>query len=147
MKRMSGIRISFCLVAMALIANGLSQIRFTSLQVGVDTGVRQAQAMSSTSEAAENSGRAYLGENDVVTATGIGKIASLRAASRMSARRAALSDARRNLLIEARRIREGIQGKSNISGHVDHHWIVSERREGNLYKVTLAARLSDLRVD
>jgi hypothetical protein len=35
----------------------------------------------------------------------------------------------------------------SISGYVGHHWIVSERRDGFLYKVTLAARLSDLRVD
>jgi hypothetical protein len=83
----------------------------------------------------------------VVTATGSGKISSQGAVSLGLARRAALSDARRNLLIEARKIRGGVQGKPDISGYVGHHWIVSERTEGAFYRVTLAARLSNIRVD
>jgi hypothetical protein len=85
--------------------------------------------------------------NDVVTATGIGKVASSSAAARELARRAALTDARRNLLIEARKIRGGSQRDLNISGHVGNHWIVSERNDSTIYRVTLAARLKDLRID
>jgi hypothetical protein len=146
MKRMSRGRIFFYLVAMTLITGGLLPHRFMSSQGGADAGAGPPQALLSAAEAAENPDGAYRGE-DMVTATGIGKIASQRAISRALARRAALSDARRNLLIEARRIREGVQGKPNVSGYVGRHWIVSERREGFLYKVTLAARLSDLHVD
>jgi hypothetical protein len=123
MKKISGGRIFFCLFAIAFIAGVLLLPRLTSSQGGE-----------------------YRGQ-DVVTATGSGKISSQGTVSLGLARRAALSDARRNLLIEARRIREGVQGKPDISGYVGHHWIVSERTEGSFYRVTLAASLSSIRVD
>jgi hypothetical protein len=121
MKWMAERRVFFCVVATTLAVGGLLLFRATSF--------------------------AAPAADDVVTATGIGKIASRSAVSRELARRAALTDARRNLLIEARKIRGGNQRDPNISGHVGYHWIVSERKDSAIYRVTLAARLADLRVD
>jgi hypothetical protein len=147
MKRMGGNRIFHCLVVTALIVGGLLPLCPEMFKGGADGGVRPALAALSVAEAAKNSDGERLDNDDVVTATGIGKIISPRTISSKLARRAALSDARRNLLIEARRIREGVQGKPSVSGYVGPHWIVSERREGFIYRITLAARLSDLHVD
>jgi hypothetical protein len=61
------------------------------------------------------------------------------------ARRAALIDARRNLLAEAKRIAGG-SGKGNISGHIGPHRIISEKIEGNMYKMEIAALLDDVKI-
>jgi hypothetical protein len=135
-------RIFFCLVTITLVTCGLLLSGFPSFP-GFDAGEREA---AKTADAATNSDGASF-RDGVVTAAGVGKISSKIAASRELARRAALTDARRNLLIEALRIRDGITGKPSVSGHVGYHWIVSERREGYLYRVVLAARLVDIRVE
>jgi hypothetical protein len=83
----------------------------------------------------------------IVTAHGIGKIAAQNAVSRGKARRAALTDARRNLLLEAKRIRTGDRSETGVSGYVKSHWIVAEKRDGSFYRVTLAANLDYLFVD
>jgi hypothetical protein len=132
---MSKNRIFFCFITIALVTCGLLLSGFPSFSC-LDAGEQAA---------ADSDGASF--HEGVVTVAGVGKISSKSAVSRASARRVALTDARRNLLIEALRIREGITGKPNVSGHVGYHWIVSERREGYLYRVVLAARLSDIRVE
>lgn len=146
MKRVAKDRFFLCFIVLALLAAGLFLPSFTPFQRNVARGIRSGPTLLVAAEAAEEDGEASF-HGDVVTAGGIGKISSKSAVSRELARRAALLDARRNLLIEARRIREGVTGRKSVSGHVGYHWMVSERRDGYLYKVTLAARLADIRVD
>jgi hypothetical protein len=134
------------LAAVAFVVAGLLLPRFAPLKSDMAGGIRNERTPPETAEATESARGASFREG-VVTAGGIGKISSKSAVSRASARRAALSDARRNLLAEAKRVMEGITGNQKISGHVGYHWIVSEGRDGYLYRVTLAARLADIRVD
>jgi hypothetical protein len=87
--------------------------------------------------------REYAGKIHVsgsgILAVGIGRIEPDTAQGRLLARRAALADARRNLLA----LREDFNGRSassrsrSISGSIGRHGISSEGVDGNLYKLEL----------
>jgi len=96
-------------------------------------------------EAVETEGLAQAQTDKIVTAAGVGKITENTQFGRMMARRAALTDARRNMLTEARKIKGGVGG--NVSGYVGSHSIISERIDGNLYKVEIEALLENLHVN
>ena len=148
-KTMKGIRVRrfFLSIAMVMIVvAGLFLSRFLSPQIDMGVGDRHERMPLASAETVEDTGGASFNDG-VVAAWGVRRISSKSAVSRELVRRAALSDARRNLLTEARRIKEGITRKASISGHVGYHWIVSERRDGYLYRVMIAARLADIRVD
>ncbi|MDR3280981.1 MAG: hypothetical protein LBT23_10745 [Synergistaceae bacterium] len=81
----------------------------------------------------------------VITASGVGRITEDNQYGRIMARRAALTDARRNLLIEAQKLLGTYDGKNkNVSGRVGPHSITSEKIEGAYYKVEISALMQDI---
>jgi hypothetical protein len=86
------------------------------------------------------------GDKKIITAAGTGRIMENTKFGRMMARRAALSDARRNILLETRKINGGV-GKGEVSGYVGPHSILSERTEGNIFRVEISAWLENIHVD
>jgi hypothetical protein len=86
----------------------------------------------------EYSGKIHVTDRGIIAA-GTGRIASDTAQGRLLARRAALTDARRNLLTLRMDFKGNFasSGGHSISGNVGRHVIYSERIEGNLYKLEL----------
>lgn len=78
------------------------------------------------------SGR-LLVESGLATADGVGRIHEDTAQGRLLARRAALTDARRNLLLLRQKIVEGKFDPSSVSGRIAEVRIHSEKTEGDLY--------------
>ena len=93
--------------------------------------------------------REYAGKIHVtasgIVAAGVGRIEPNTAQGRLLARRAALADARRNLLA----LRKDFEGESapsasrSISGSIGRHGVSSEGVEGNLYKLELEMSFED----
>lgn len=84
-------------------------------------------------------------ENDTAYSQGTGRIIRGRPNALILAKRAALTDARRGLLILRRELREGIHGINNsVSGYVPPVEILSETESGDLYIVEVRALLSEL---
>ena len=79
--------------------------------------------------------------NNTAYVRGVGVIHNNTAQGKLLARRAALTDARRGLLILKRELKPG---RIKISGHVPALRILSESRQGNLYFVEVEAALSEL---
>ena len=90
-----------------------------------------------------DSGRAYPKEN-IAVASGVGWIREDTAQERLLARRAALLDARRNLLALRRKLLAGSRAKPELSGHVTAHRIFGERIKGNLYFLEVEVPLDEL---
>jgi hypothetical protein len=93
-----------------------------------------------------NFARVYAAENRAV-ASGVGRIPENTAQGKLMGRRAALTDARRNLLV----LRQKLLGDSvfnaksrGVSGRVVVSKIHSERIEGNLYFLEVDAQLDEL---
>ena len=93
--------------------------------------VEGAVSADSLREMTRDSGIAYPDENRAV-ASGVGLIKEDNAQEIFLARRAALLDARRNLLALRRKLLDG-SAPRNLSGHVFAHKVFGERVEGNLY--------------
>ena len=92
----------------------------------------------------QNSGRAYPKENRAV-ASGVGRIREDTAQARLLARRAALLDARRNLLALRRKLFDGpYSAPAGLSGYVGAHKIYGERTEGSLYFLEVEVPLDEL---
>ena len=90
---------------------------------------------------ARNSGR-VVRERNIATAAGVGRITEDTPQGRLLGRRAALTDARRNLLILRRELLQG-QGHS-VSGRIAGVRIHSERVENNLYFLQVDIPLDEL---
>ena len=88
------------------------------------------------------SGRAYPNRN-LAVASGVGLIREDSTQGRLLARRAALLDARRNLIALQRELLNGSSPR-DLSGHVAAHKVVGERVEGNLYFLDVEAPLDAL---
>ena len=88
------------------------------------------------------SGKAYPYRN-LAVASGVGVIRENSAQGRLLARRAALLDARRNLLALRRELLNGFSPR-DLSGHVAAHKVVGERVEGNLYFLDVEVPLDAL---
>ena len=92
----------------------------------------------------EYSGKIRVTDSGIVAA-GIGRIEPNTAQGRLLARRAALADARRNLLT----LRKDFGGESapsgsrSISGSIGRHGVSSESVEGNFYKLELEMSFED----
>lgn len=87
-------------------------------------------------------------EHDKAYSTGAGRIISGQPNSLALARRAALSDARRGLLILKRELREGRPRRpDDVSGHVPPVKILDEYESGDIYVVRVEAVLSELMRD
>ena len=87
--------------------------------------------------------------NNTAYVRGVGVINNNNAQGKLLARRAALTDARRGLLLLRREIISGekfTSGRINISGHVPELKILSEsqNQDQNLYFVEVQAALSEL---
>ena len=90
--------------------------------------------------------RVYVSENRVV-ASGMGRITENTAQGRLLARRAALVDARRNLLVLQRKLlRDSVfqLGTRSVSGHITARDIHSERIEGDFYFLAVDISLDEL---
>ncbi len=74
-----------------------------------------------------------LREQGLATADGVGRIPEDTAQGRLLARRAALTDARRNLLLLRQRLVDGKFDPGSVSGRIAEVSIHSERVEGDLY--------------
>ena len=79
--------------------------------------------------------------NNTAYVRGVGLIHNNTAQGKLLARRAALTDARRGLLILKRELNPG---EIKSSGHVPALTILSEGQQGNLYFVEVEAALSEL---
>ena len=91
-----------------------------------------------------DSGKAYQKGNFAV-ASGVGRIREDTAQERLLARRAALLDARRNLLVLRRKLLEDSRSAPvSLSGHVAAHKVSAERVEGNLYFLEVEVPLDEL---
>lgn len=83
--------------------------------------------------------------NDTAYSQGTGRIIRGRPNALILAKRAALTDARRGLLLLRRELREGRPGINNsVSGYVPPVEILSETESGDLYIVEVRAVLSEL---
>ena len=97
----------------------------------------------------KNSGR-VLQEQNIATATGVGRIMEDTAQGRLLGRRGALTDARRNLLILRQKLlktnRHGVEGTNlnNVSGKVSGVVIHSNKVIGNLYYLQVDIPLDKL---
>ena len=95
----------------------------------------------------KNSGR-VIRERNIATASGVGRIVDDTVQARLLGRRAALLDARRNLLIlKARLLKEqGIvgDGKYSVSGRIARVRIHSERVTENFYYLQVDIPLDEL---
>ncbi len=80
----------------------------------------------------ESSARVLYG-SEIATAEGVGRIPEDTAQGRLLGRRAALTDARRNLLILRKRLVEGKFDPGSVSGTIAEVSIHSEKMEGGLY--------------
>ena len=77
--------------------------------------------------------------------TGTGRIIQGKPNAEALARRAALSDARRGLLILRRELKEGRPRRSDdVSGYIPPVKIISEEESGDIYIVEVEAALSEL---
>lgn len=86
--------------------------------------------------------------HDKAYSTGAGRIISGQPNSLTLARRAALSDARRGLLILKRELKEGRPRRpDDVSGHVPPVKILDEFESGDIYVVRVEAVLSELMHD
>ena len=86
--------------------------------------------------------------HDKAYSTGAGRIISGQPNSLALARRAALSDARRGLLILKRELEEGRPRRpDDVSGHVPPVKILDEFESGDIYVVRVEAVLSELMHD
>ena len=74
-----------------------------------------------------------LREQGLATADGVGRIPEDTAQGRLLARRAALTDARRNLLLLRQKLVDGKFDPRYVSGRIAEVSIHSERVEGDLY--------------
>jgi hypothetical protein len=95
---------------------------------------------------ARDSTKVYMAENRVST-SGVGRIVENTAQGRALARRAALTDARRNLLeLRQKLLGEPIFkfGSRTVSGHIIAPNIRSERIEGDFYHLDLDVELEEL---
>ena len=82
---------------------------------------------------------------DKAYSTGAGRIIHGKSNSLALARRAALSDARRGLLILKRELKEGRPRRpDDVSGHVPPVKILDEYESGDIYVVRVEAVLSEL---
>ena len=93
-----------------------------------------------------DSTKVYMTENCVST-TGVGRIAENTAQGKLLARRAALTDARRNLLeLRQKLLGEPVFkfGSRTVSGHILTPNIHSERIEGDLYHLGIDIELEEL---
>ena len=90
-----------------------------------------------------DSGVAYPKEN-LAVASGVGWIKEDTAQGRLLARRAALLDARRNLLALRRKLFDKSHSATGVSGHIAAHQIRKERIEGDLYFMEIEAPLDEL---
>jgi hypothetical protein len=90
-----------------------------------------------------DSGVAYPKEN-LAVASGVGWIKEDTAQGRLLARRAALLDARRNLLALRRKLLDKSRYSKGVSGHVAAHQIRGERIDGDLYFVEVETFLDEL---
>lgn len=90
-------------------------------------------------------GLSYDVEADTVLARGVGKIMQGDAMNLILARRAAITDAQRGLLILRRGIREGTPpSPESVSGYLPPFRILSEDIRDGLYFVEIEAVLSEL---
>lgn len=88
--------------------------------------------------------RADLAANKAYS-TGIGRIIQGKPNAEALARRAALSDARRGLLILRRELKEGRPRRSDdVSGYIPPVKIISEEESGDIYIVEVEVVLSEL---
>ncbi|MBQ6111057.1 MAG: hypothetical protein IJL01_01540 [Synergistaceae bacterium] len=86
--------------------------------------------------------------HDKAYSTGAGRIISGQPNSLALARRAALSDARRGLLILKRELEEGRPRRpDDVSGHVPPVKILDEFESGDIYVIRVEAVLSELMHD
>ena len=85
-----------------------------------------------------------LREQEIATAEGVGRIPEDTAQGRLLGRRAALIDARRNLLLLRQKLLEGKFDARSVSGKIAEVRIHSEKTDGGLYFLKVDVPLNSL---
>lgn len=85
-----------------------------------------------------------LREQGIATADGVGRIPEDTAQGRLLGRRAALTDARRNLLLLRQKLLDGTFDGRSVSGKIAEVRIHSEKTDGALYYLKVDVPLSRL---
>ncbi|MDR3265879.1 MAG: hypothetical protein LBT15_07705 [Synergistaceae bacterium] len=132
------------LFALALTGTCTLLYAFAMPRLAFDFAPRES--LTAAIEQGQDSARAYEADNRA-SASGLGRITEDSPQGRLLARRAALMDARRNLLVLRKKILEGPQSDvRSVSGRLvaPSQKIQSERVEGNLYRLEIEVRLDEL---
>ncbi|GHV30315.1 hypothetical protein FACS1894167_10950 [Synergistales bacterium] len=118
---------------------GIGVFSYSRVSMGMTERQRQETAPVSKDSAAkeDDKEKAYVTDHSII-AYGTAPIRNNTAQGRALARRAAVTDARRNILL----LRPNMRNSSffsgvNASGSIGAHGIRSERAEGNMYKVEI----------